>query len=338
MKQKLTLNRNFLIFGIPLIIIVISIVLAINLTDFSHDTELMSTAITLDLVFTVPLVYFLLIRKRKISKFTIMPFFIGGLVIASAVIPSANQFTLDLIIKWILPLIELTVVSLILSKIWKIRKAYLPNKSKDVDFITALKQGAASILPPKLASGMATEIGLIYYTFVVWKKPRYSDGEFTYHKESGLLVILGTLLGVALIELFCVHLLLHDSHPAVAWVLTIISTYGVIQIFGLMKSIPHTPNYVTDEHLVLRLGIFKETKIPFDKIETIELTTKDLPEGDKSFQKITLFDHNCIVHLKEEETLYGLFGITKTYKHAVLSIDDKLRFQQIISNNLSSKR
>ncbi len=332
MRQKNAILPTALVIGIPVLIIISSIFLALNLDSFGSNDNAMSIGITLDLVITTPLIYFALIRKKKVSKFTIMPFFILGLVVASLVIPSSNQQTLDLIKTWLLPIVEITVVSLIILKVRKIRKAYKAKKTEGIDFVTALKEGAASILPPKLAYGMATEIGLFYYTFVAWKKPKHPSNAFTYHKDSGILVLLGTLLGVALIELFCVHLLIHENHPILSWVLTAISAYGIVQIIGLMKSIPRVPHMITSDHLVLRMGIFQETKIPLNTIETIELTTADYPKSDKSYAKITLFDHNCIIHLKEEATLHGLFGRTKKYKHLVLSTDEKNRFKAIIEN------
>ncbi|MFT5821069.1 MAG: hypothetical protein ACI8ZM_002318 [Crocinitomix sp.] len=332
MRHKNAILPTILIIGIPLFLILFSTVLALNLKHFNSDADLLSIGITLDLVILTPLIYFGLIRKRKISKFTIMPFFVGGLIIASLVIPTSNQQTLDLIKTWLLPLVEVTVVTLVIIKVRNIRKAYRAKKTANIDFVTALKESAASILPAKLAYGLATEIGLFYYTFVTWRKPNYTANNFTYHKESGIQGILGAVLGVALIELFCVHLLIHENHPILSWILTAISAYGVIQIIGLMKSIPRVPHLITNEHLVLRMGIFQETKIPLSAIDWVELTTADYPKKDKSYAKITLFDHNFIIHLKAEATLHGLFGSTKKYTHLVLSIDDKKSVKTIIEN------
>lgn len=332
MQRKSAILPTILIIGIPVLVILFSIVLALNLYRFESDADMLSIGITLDLVIVAPLIYFALIRKKNISKFTIMPFFVIGLLIASFVIPSANQHTLDLIITWLLPIVEITVVSLVVIKIRKVRKTYKATKTEDIDFITALKESAASILPQKLAYGLATEIGLFYYTFLTWKRPKYASNVFTYHKDSGVQGILGVLLGVALIELFCVHLLIYENHPILSWIFTAISAYGVIQIIGLMKSIPRAPHFMTSNHLVLRMGIFQETKIPLRAIETIELTTADYPKKDNTYARITLFDHNCIIHLNEEVTLHGLFGSKKNYRHLVLSIDDKQRFKARIEN------
>lgn len=343
MTLKSTLNSKLFIFGIPLFLILSSVFFAFKINTLSANQGIMSMALTVDLVITIPFIYFLLIRKSTLSNFTVMPFFVAGLIIASIVIPSTNQYTLDLIKTWFLPLVEIAVISAVFIKIRKVRGTLKANKLIDSqenaihkDFVTLFKKGAQEILPPKLASALATEIGLIYYCFVTWKKPQYDENEFSYHKESGAQLILGVLLGVATIELFSVHLLLENSYPILSWILSGISLYGVIQIFGLMKSLPRRPVYLTENALVIRMGLIQETHIPFEKITAVELTMADYPKADKSYQRMTLFDHNCILHLNEPEIMVGLFGSKKNYKHLVLSIDDKARFKGVVAAKLNS--
>lgn len=333
MKQKLNLSRSLITFGIPLFIILSSIFLAKNQTLFEGNSGTMNTAITLDLVLTLPLVYFFLIRKKNISKFTVVPVFVLGIVIASLIIPTSDQQALSLVKSWVLPLVELTVFTIVVTQVVKVRKAYKAHK-ENLDFLTALKKSTATIFPPRLAYALSTEIGMVYYSFFTWRKPKYAKNEFTYHKDNGALGVLGVLLGVALVELFCVHLLLHNWSPVFTWILTILSAYGVIQIFGLMKSIPRTPIKVEQDTLKIRLGIFLEAEIPLDNIKEIELTTKDYDKQDKTYRRITLFDHNCIIHLKDQGTLKGLFGLEKKYQHLVLSVDDKKRFKTLLENEI----
>lgn len=334
MKEKFSINPAVLFLGIPLLLIVSVVILAKSLNQLALEGATMYTAITLDLVLTVPIVYFFLIRKREISKFTVMPFFVGGLVIASFIIPKSEQAVLEIIKTWLLPVVELTIITIVVIKVRKIRAVYTKEKGNGFDFLTALKRSTASFLPEKVATILSLEIGLIYYTFFNWKKPTYTANEFTYHKETGILGVLITLLGVALIELFCVHLLIHDNHPILSWVLTGISAYGVIQIVGLTKSIPRTPCRFEEEHLVMRMGLIQETKIPYAKIESVELTMNEYPKKDRNYAKITLFDHNCIIHLKEEEQMTGLFGMTKNYRKLVLAIDDKQGFKNRIEHEI----
>ncbi|MDG1913455.1 MAG: hypothetical protein P8I55_02570 [Crocinitomix sp.] len=334
MKQKNATLPILFIFGMRVLLILFSILLAFNLDKFENNSEMMSIRITLDLVITVPLIYLALIRKKKISNLTIMPFFVAGLIIASLVIPNANQHTLELIKAWLLPVVEITVISIIIIKVRKVRKAFRLNKEEGFDFLSALKKSVQTIIPEKAAFALSSEIGLFYYGFFRWKKRIYTENQFTYHKDSGIQGILGAILFVALIELFSVHLLIQENYPVLSWVLTIISAYGVIQIFGLIKSIPRTPHFLDNEYLVLRMGIFQEARIPPLAIYATELTTDNYPKKDKSYRKITIFDHNCIIHLKDEGTLNGMFGTKKKFKHLILSVDDKREFQMKIMDQI----
>lgn len=334
MHEKLTLKSALFIFGIPISIILTSIFLALNLAGFGTDQSTLSMAITLDLAFTAPLVYLFLIRKRNIPKFTFMPFFIGGLVIASFVIPAQEQYTLDLIKSWVLPIVEITVVSLVIYKVSKIRKVYKQNRAQNMNFLTAVKLSTSELFPAKVANALTTEIGMVYYGLFKWRRAKLAENEFSYHKESGIIVLLSVILGVALIELFVVHLLLEASYPTVTWILSILSAYSVIQIFGLIKSIPYTPITIADGKLTIRMGTFQETTIPLSEIDRIEFTSNDYPEEDKSYQKIIFAGHNAILHLKTEGTIHGFMGIKKNYQHLVFSVDDKQRFKNYLANEI----
>ena len=85
---------NSVAFGIPLMLILSVIVLAKSSVFQLHPKEL-SMGITFDLVFVIPTIYFLLIRKSKIPQITTAPIFIAGIVIASFIIPNDYQFYLS---------------------------------------------------------------------------------------------------------------------------------------------------------------------------------------------------------------------------------------------------
>lgn len=332
MKNQQLIHPHFIAIGIPILLLASAILLTLNLAVLTTHEKVMFSALTIDLVLTVPVVYFLLIRKKSISKFTIVPFFIIGIIIATLIIPESHQHTLGLLKTYLLPVVEITVLTLVILKIRNAIKIYRINsKGGNLDFITALGETTKSLFPPRIAAAVRTEIGLLYFGFFSWKKPKYAANEFTYHKENSMLLLLGTLLAVALIELFAVHLLLHEWNPTVTWILSIVSAYGVLQIFGLMKAVPRTPIQLTTTHLILRMGVFQETKIPLEKIERLEFTFADYDKEDKDLQKIGLFDHNSILHLNSTAKLHGLFGSTKNYTRLAFSIDDKEKFKQALT-------
>ena len=111
--------RNYLmIYGIPAAVIVASVCLA--LSPLLQQNPALITGITYDLALTSPLLYLLLIWNKNIPKITVVPFFILGLVLATFLLPENTH--LNLLTTWVLPLIELTVISTIGYKIFQLRK------------------------------------------------------------------------------------------------------------------------------------------------------------------------------------------------------------------------
>ncbi|MEH6535780.1 MAG: hypothetical protein V7719_05260 [Psychroserpens sp.] len=72
--------QNTIAFLIPLAH-VLTLVFLLNSSVFLANQNSLSTFITIDFILTIPIIYFLLIRKRNISSFTIAPFLIACVVI-----------------------------------------------------------------------------------------------------------------------------------------------------------------------------------------------------------------------------------------------------------------
>ena len=128
MNKTLNIQKSLITFGIPLVIVVLMVMLT-NSSLFTANPNKLSLAITIDLLLTAPLVYFLLIRKTSIPKTTIVPFIILGVVVASFILPSENQYYLDLFKTWILPLIELAVLCFVIYNVVKAIRLYKQNKA-----------------------------------------------------------------------------------------------------------------------------------------------------------------------------------------------------------------
>ena len=62
-------------------LIIASLILLTKSNFFSENSQLLSNAITVDLLLIVPLIYFLIIRKRDIPKITVLTVFIIGIVL-----------------------------------------------------------------------------------------------------------------------------------------------------------------------------------------------------------------------------------------------------------------
>ena len=180
---------------------------------------------------------------------------------------------------------------------------------------------------------------MFYYLFFSWQKKELNKNEFTYHKKSGIKSVLMVLIFVAFAETFVMHLFLMEFNKTVAWVLFGVSIYTGLQIISFTRSISKRPVVIDflKKRLFLRYGFFSETTIPIEQIEKIEFNKRSLPD-DKSIVKLSplgmLDSHNIILHLNQENTLSGIYGISKKYNKIAINIDEKEKFQKVLNSML----
>lgn len=336
MNYTIRFNQLIITFGLPLIMM-FTVVWLSQSAWFQQQPGPLSIGIILDLTLTIPLVYLFLIRKKKVPKTTVIPFFIAGLVLASFIIPAGHQQLLTQIKTWILPLVEITAFTFVALKIRKIRKSYKAQKKETLDFYALIRQATQEVLPGKVSSFVATEIAVLYYGFFHWKSRKLTTHEFSYHKDSGAVALLAILIVIVLVETFAIHLLLQRWSPVVAWVLSCLSLYSASQIFGMLRSLSKRPILLFKDRLELRYGILGEATIPLENIESIELSFKDISLSTQVRKLSPLGDmenHNVLIHVKSENALEGLYGSKKTFTTLALHIDEKEKFRQALTEAL----
>jgi hypothetical protein len=103
------------------------------------------------------------------------------------------------------------------------------------------------------------------------KKRELKENEFSYHKDSGTITLLIAIIFIVAIETLVLHILLTKWSSLVAWILTFLSIYSGIQIFGFLKSMFKRPISIENNKLFLRYGIMNETTIDLKNIDNIEI-------------------------------------------------------------------
>lgn len=339
MNKTINLQKNLIIFGIPFLIIGLMIFIAKS-SIFINNSNSLATGITFDLLLTVPFIYFLLIRKTNIPKTTVVPFLILGIVISSIILPSENQHYLNLFKTWVLPIVEISILSFVIYNVKKGIKHYNLNKNGSFDFFTTLKNTCYEILPKGFAIPVVTEIAVFYYGFIYWKKRDLKENEFSYHKESGTVALLIVIIFLVAIETAVFHILLTKWSNFAAWILTFISIYSGVQIFGFLKSMFKRPISIENNKIFLRYGIMNEATINIEDIESIEVSSKDV-ELNKETRKLSflgeLESHNLIIKLKKENTLIGLYGMKRKFRNLILHVDDNIKFKDFVFNALQQR-
>lgn len=319
---------------IPFLIIA-SLVALIQSNYFVSSPDLLSNAITIDVLVIVPLVYFLIIRKREIPKITVLSVFILGLVVLTYFLPENNQQLLELVKTYFLPVLELGILSLVVYKVVQLRKSYKAQDQSSQDFYSILKEASQKVFPKQVASVLVTEISVVYYGFIKWRSKKLKTNEFSYHKKNALVSITAGLTLVIVGETVGLHAWLVAWNETIGWIITFISAYTALQFFALTKAILLRPISVDTEgnSIYLRYGNFTDLTLHANQIETIELNNKDLPE-DKSvipFSPLgSIGEHNLIIQFKEELKFSGIYGIPRKAKAISLFIDEKEKFREMV--------
>ncbi|UII74910.1 hypothetical protein LV716_11645 [Flagellimonas sp. HMM57] len=330
--DRIEISKIAMVFTLPLLIVG-TLVLLVKSIWFQQNPNLLALGVTIDLLLITPLVYFLLVRKTRIPTTTIVPFLIFVTVVCSVILPKENQLYLGLFKTWLLPVIELSILSFVLYKLYGAIKLYNVEKQYSLDFFSTLKKVCTEILPKAMVMPVVMEISVFYYGFLYWKKRDFKENEFSYHKNSGTITLLVAIIFIVTIETVVLHIIIGKWNTIAAWVLTFLSTYSGIQILGFLKSMLKRPISIEGDKLHLRYGIMNESIIDLSNIDVIELSSKEI-ESNHETRKLSflgdLESHNIIIRLKNENMLTGLYGIKKSYKNLVLFIDNPITFRNSI--------
>jgi len=314
-----------------------------NSQSFQLSPSIYTNAIIIDLFCTLPLVYFLLIRKTKIPNFTTLYVFLLALGFSNFILPYGDQSLLQRIKFFAIPAIELGIFSMVAYKMWRLRKSFKGKQKEGLDFYDNLLAATREIFPMRLASIMTTEISVLYYLFKIGKTENQGLESYSYDKKSGIKMVMGVILFLVVIETFAMHLLVAHWNTTVAWVLTFLSIYAGFQILSILRSMSLRPiliNPIT-KTVSLRYGIAAQTVIPIQAIDQVERTRKSSKENGHIL--LTPFDmldtHNLTLHLKEEFILNKIYGMQKMFTSISLFVDDYEKFalsiEDLMENNLS---
>lgn len=331
-------NRLWLLLVLPILMgalytTTISGIVSIN--DYTYRY-----ALYFDFLILIPGLYFLIIRKTAIPKITMLPLFFLCTLIASKSLPEEDQDIIVLTQKHVLPLLEMVVLIYILLKIKTISRAYRKHieMQESRTFYDALKSSCEELFSPKIAELVSMEISVFYYVFLAWKKQKYENYEWTYHKKSDTNSLLIGILILVTIETFALHFLLRDGWKVLDLIIMGLSIYTGIQILGILKSLRYRPHFLTDAGLGLRNGISGEIFIDYDQIKGIEINKSDMPkcDGHRKLSVLNNLDsHNLKIEFKSTQILKSIYGIKHSVDVLYVFVDDVDLFLNRVKTNLN---
>lgn len=329
MTKSIHLRPYLFAFGIPLLLI-FSLIALLQTEVFNTNASQLSNFITIDFILTIPIIYLLLITKTKISKLTVAPFLIICIIIASYAIPEANQGLLTLAKTWLIPIVELAVVSIVVFKVSKAIRSYRKAAKHNHDFLSILNETCASLFPNGIAKLVTNEIALIYYGFFNFKKTQLEPHEYSNYRGSGILSTLGAIIFVVAIEMVSIHVLASKWSVTLAWILTGLSIYSAFQLIGIIRSVPKRPLQLLDDKLILRFGMLSETTIPLSSIASVEFAKADDYQASKTTKTLSLLgtlEHsNVVIYTTNTQELEFIYGKPKQYDTLYLFVDNHHSF------------
>lgn len=328
------------IYGLPLLVILISI--ALTFSPLVASNSYLATGIIYDLTLTAPLLFLCLSRKSKISKLKVVPFFIIGTLIASYFIPKNNQGHLHLIITYLVPVLELSLFTFILIKLRKAFKVFRKNSNASIDFLTLSRKSISEFFgESRFSNFLSSEITMFYYAFFSWKPRKRTQLEFTNYKENASMALGLSFLMLIGIETYAFHVLLAKWNTTVAWIFTAVSIYSAFMVIGHIKALLQRPSVLTKEKLTLKNGLLADVTINLNEIDFVEvftkelIATKDIKIGNLGIQKEST-DHNIAIHFRTPQTIVKVYGLTNTCDVLLIHMDNRVNFVTALNSKLDN--
>jgi hypothetical protein len=316
--------------GAAAFLLPITLVLGLILLSFTRffiaQNHNLSIGITVDLVFSIPLIHFFLSRRNSNLKYSTALFFTAGLLVANFIIPKNNQFLLHEVKVWVVPVIELCSIVFFVIQTKKIRSKHALLRKNNDDFYTVFKQVLKELLPTRLAAIITAEISAFYYGFFNWRKVDYTDKTFSYHKKTGTVSLIGVFIFMIMVETFVFHLLLQRWSEKIACSVSGLSFYAALQAFGIAKSILKRPIQINDDQLIIPYGILAETVIDLKDIVSVEAYNKQSITGENlkalsPFKKLE--EPDIILNLTQLYHIEGIYGSKKAFDQLLINVDEK---------------
>ena len=323
--------NNALVFSFKVVVIVslLGSLVAISQSSLvSNDDDLVRTALAIDFLFTVPIIYFFLIRKTSIPPITVVPVFLASFALASLSLP--DGIGLISVAGWVLvPTVELLVFGYLIFRIYRTRRAY-QDEANQFDLMERLRNAfVRELKPPFIAQAAAFEVAILAFAFLKWRRPK--ERGFSYHRTNGSLPTLAVFLFLLVAETVGLHFLLSIWSSRLAWIVTALSIYFIVQIVAHLKALYLRPIVVTRSSVFVRCGILGDAVIRRESVESAEIVNgADDVDGIDLLPLGGMSQPNVRLTLTEPAAVNGLYGFESRGSVVRLYLDDPTAFRHMV--------
>ena len=307
----------------------VSAVIASNLGRLGH-ADLVAVGVALDLTIVVPLLYYvLLVRRRAWPVVTLIPVFVLGVALARWLLPPSHEGAL-LAIGWLAAAAEIILASIVVRKSLRLGREYRERVRCGLDVPDALRAAARSILGDVPGSILAYELAVFHYALFGWKRASSpSSRSFPYHRSSAYPAIVLALVLVTAVETFVVHLLIRQLSPAAAWTLSSLGAYAVLWLVGDLHAARLRPIRLAGDALEVRLGLRWAVDVPLDAIVSISpVAAPPARRGRGYLGAVLLGSPNRRIELDREVEARGPYGLARRVRTIDLRLDEPVRLDE----------
>ena len=145
--------------------------------------------------------------------------------------------------------------------------------------------------------------------------------ERTFPSARSELPMLYVLLTLGTIELLAVHFMVSLWSAIAAWVLSVVTLFGVVQIVVVVRRVKHRPTLLTRDGLLIRSAKGFEVALSWDRIAAVEpIGFGPVPSGDDVLRAELLAHPN--VHVTATRPLIvRLFGRPPSAESVTIRVD-----------------
>lgn len=327
--------KSIIQYGLPALVVASAALLSIFALPehaFANNSLVTASALTLDLVVTLPVAaYLLLIRTRRLPFITIFPIFALGYAIALATIP-LEYSSIHEALKWVVIPVELSFFVYIVTLAGRTLKS---TSKAEADFADRLRAVSHGVLNKRIpADILTTEFSILYYA-LCWRKSKHDQSSsFTVYRDVGYPTVLVVLLALFTVEIVALHLILVSRVPTLTWFATGLSVYGLIWIVGDFRAMMERPIRITGGYLRLRVGVRWEADIPLDQIASVESHAGvNDSEGKDAARLAMLGQSNMRLMLHEPIEIIGMYGLRKKSKDIRVQVDHAEELCRLVRNS-----
>lgn len=330
--MQLTRKTGFSLFIIAAVALCTIELWVANSPYFPHNTTVLAFAITADLLLGIPLLFYgLVVRPNHLPSITLAPVFLLAVVIAGYILPSTGRSYLDMA-KTLVPLIELTILCVVVWKSRDIYQHYRHARAQRIYFIDALETSVHSTFGNYPAVKLLTiELSLIFLAFfgffLKFTTRNSQDKIFTYHRKSLYPAIFLVLVLLIILETISLHLLIQRWNSLVAWILTGLSIYSIFWIIGDFNAIRLHPIVLGSETLYLRSGFRWNVTVRLMDIADLQTPKRNDAKSPDYLSFALAGEPHMVIVLKQPVHVKGLFGMDKEVSRIGLFLDDVATFR-----------